>query len=127
MIQTTLNLLAVLLALLCLAGQQLREINQQPGRTELNKETYLRVYEWYDASLRDDDVAKELVQPGQSSVSELWTRGMQVLTPRRSELRAASDGAQYAAPCCRALRCPPARGSQQQDTQVPPRGILHPS
>ncbi len=33
---------------------------------------YLRVDEWYDTSLRDDDVAEELVQPIASASMSRW-------------------------------------------------------
>ena len=76
-----------------------------------------------DTTLRDDDVAKELVQPDTESVAE-GEDGSLTRTLRRSGWRAASDGGRYAASCCRALRCPPTLRSQQPSTRGQPRGRL---
>ena len=76
-----------------------------------------------DATLRDDDVAKELVQPDTESVAE--GKDVRVArTLRRSGWRAASDAGQYAASCCRERRSLPTPESPPRGTQVPPQGRL---
>ena len=124
MIQTTLNLLAVLLALLCLGGKELEDDNE--WRAEPRK--ILRTSGLMNGTTPPCEMTtspRSLLSLPQEGKSSQQRKGSRTLTPRRSGWRVASDGAQYAVSCCHAPRCPQAPESQQQGTQAPPRGRLY--
>ena len=66
--------------------------SQAHERLTMEKGTYLRVDEWYDTSLRDDDVAEELVQPEHAG---------RLSHPRRKNKQAQTHSSSFRMASCR--------------------------